>query len=61
MQPKNTLTSVFKQKKRMFAQYAFPQKNGNVLKHTNPKVRVVLSTMYLEQNSQNSLLQIVQL
>ena len=31
MQPKNTLTSVFKQKKRMFAQYAFPQKNGKRL------------------------------
>ena len=28
MQPRSTLTSVFKQKKRMFAEYALPQKNG---------------------------------
>ena len=35
-----------------------PEKWRNALKHTSLKVRVMLSTMYLEQNNQNSLLQI---
>ena len=33
----------------MFWQYAFSQKSGNALKLATYKVRVVLSTMYLEQ------------
>ena len=35
-----------------------PEKWRNAMKHTSLKVRVMLSTMYLEQNNQNSLLQI---